>query len=88
MASGKHAIAISDRSGFKFPWKEMVKEPGTGYIVHRSESDGRWNLVDHPQNNIKNDRADNIALAWVRDEVPSSSPFQAFSNAFDPNSFA
>jgi hypothetical protein len=28
----------------------MVKEPGTNLWVHRSESDGMWNRVDHPQN--------------------------------------
>lgn len=43
------AWAISDRSGFKYPMKEMIKEPGTGYLIHRSESDGQYNAVDHPQ---------------------------------------
>ncbi len=43
------AWAISDRSGMKFRMSEMVVEPGTGYLVHRSESDGMWNAVDHPQ---------------------------------------
>ena len=46
----KVSMAISDRSGFKFPYNEMVVEPGTGYFVHKSESDGEYNLVDHPQN--------------------------------------
>ena len=35
-ASGKFAIAISDRSGLQFPYTEMVKE-WTGAWVHRSE---------------------------------------------------
>lgn len=47
--AGKGPFAISDRSGFKFPMREMVKEPGTGYLVHRSESDKNYNMVDHPQ---------------------------------------
>jgi hypothetical protein len=47
------ATAISDRSGFRHPMKEMVIEPGTGYLVHRSESDGMWNLVDHPLNHVQ-----------------------------------
>jgi hypothetical protein len=66
MASGKYAVAISDRSGFKFRWKDMIKEPGTGFIVHPSESDGPFNLKDHPQNNLGNTRAENIGLAWTR----------------------
>ena len=35
-ASGKYAIAISDRSGLQFPYTEMVKE-WTGAWVHTSE---------------------------------------------------
>ncbi len=35
-ASGKHAIAISDRSGLRFPYTEMVKE-WNGMWVHYSE---------------------------------------------------
>ena len=35
-ASGKHARAISDRSGMEFPWKEMVRE-WNGSLVHFSE---------------------------------------------------
>lgn len=48
-----NAWAISDRSGMKFRMRDMVIEPGTGYLVHRSESDGRWNAVDHPQANLQ-----------------------------------
>lgn len=43
---------ISDRSGFKCKRKDMVIEPGTGYVIHRSESDGEYNLVDHPVNHV------------------------------------
>ena len=49
---GSRAWAISDRSGFKFRMSEMVIERGTGFLVHRSEDDGRWNAVDHPQANL------------------------------------
>ena len=35
-ASGKHAIAISDRSGLQFPYNEMVQE-WNGMWVHTSE---------------------------------------------------
>ena len=33
-ASGKYAQAISDRSGFAFPYKEMIKE-WNGSLVHK-----------------------------------------------------
>lgn len=46
------AKAISDRSGLRFPMSEMVVEPGTGYLVHRSETDGEYNAVTHPQANL------------------------------------
>lgn len=46
------AYGISERSGMKFPISEMIKEPGTGFFVHRSESDGMFNAVDHPQANL------------------------------------
>ncbi len=35
-ASGKRALAISDRSGMAFPYKEMVRE-WNGSLVHTSE---------------------------------------------------
>ena len=47
-----NAWAISDRSGMKFPIKEMIYEPGTNYFIHKSESDGKYNAVDHPQANL------------------------------------
>lgn len=33
----------------RFPINEMIKEPGTNYFIHKSESDGIYNAVDHPQ---------------------------------------
>jgi hypothetical protein len=35
-ATGKRAIAISDRSGMQFPYKEMVRE-WNGSFVHYTE---------------------------------------------------
>ncbi len=49
---GRKAVFFSDRSGAPFPYNERVKEPGTGLIVHRSESDGKWNRVDWPRDVI------------------------------------
>ena len=39
-ASGKHALAISDRSGLRFPYREMVKE-WNGMWVHTSEYESK-----------------------------------------------
>lgn len=41
---------ICERSGFKIRLKDAAREPGTGYIVHKKESDGRYNVVTHPRN--------------------------------------
>lgn len=46
MATGKYAYSICQRSGLRFPYNEMVREPGTNLWVHESESDGSDNLVD------------------------------------------
>ena len=42
-AKGKHAMAISDRSGMAFPYNEMRKE-WNGMFVHKSEYESK-----HPQ---------------------------------------
>jgi len=39
-ASGKHALAISDRSGMAFPYSEMVRE-WNGALVHYSEFESK-----------------------------------------------
>ena len=59
-ASGKHALAISDRSGLQFPWREMVTE-WTGAFVHVSEYEPK-----QPQLRPKTLSADSISLSKVR----------------------
>jgi len=59
-ASGKHALAISDRSGLQFPWKEMVTE-WTGAFVHISEYEPK-----QPQLRPKTLSADSISLYKIR----------------------
>ena len=44
-ASGKNAIAISDRSGLRFPYREMVKE-WNGMWVHTSEFEPKQPQLD------------------------------------------
>ena len=59
-ASGKHALAISDRSGLQFPWREMVTE-WTGAFVHMSEYEPK-----QPQLRPKTLCADSISLSKIR----------------------
>tara|TARA_R110000765_G_scaffold62551_1_gene121282 strand:+ start:91 stop:654 length:564 start_codon:yes stop_codon:yes gene_type:complete len=59
-ASGKHAKAISDRSGMEFPYNEMVKE-WNGSLVHISEFESK-----HPQIDPKAHKADAQALLNIR----------------------
>jgi hypothetical protein len=44
-ASGKYAQAISDRSGFAFPYKEMIKE-WNGSLVHKSEFESKHEQLE------------------------------------------
>jgi len=59
-ATGKHALAISDRSGLQFPWREMVTE-WTGAFVHTSEYEPK-----QPQLRPKTLSADSMSLTKVR----------------------
>lgn len=56
-ASGKHAFGICDRSGFRYPLRDLVWEyvngKRTGLRIGRDIADG-----DHPQNFIGNVRTD------------------------------
>lgn len=64
-ANGKKAWSISQRSGLRFPYNEMLMEPGTNLWVHISETDGAYNRVDHPQGNVKAPPADRMALERI-----------------------
>ena len=61
-ATGKHAKAISDRSGMEFPYREMVRE-WNGAFVHISEFEPK-----QPQLEPKPLSADGIALRNVRSD--------------------
>jgi|TARA_B100000959_G_scaffold75197_1_gene79844 hypothetical protein len=54
MAGNIKSWFISDRSGFRFKYKDRIKEEGTQYVVGPGESDGRFDLVNHPQNKSPN----------------------------------
>ena len=59
-ATGKHAKAISDRSGLEFPYREMVRE-WNGSFVHVSEFEPK-----QPQLEPKPMNGDAISLRNVR----------------------
>ena len=59
-AQGKHALAISDRSGLAFPYDEMVRE-WNGALVHTSEYEPK-----QPQLQPKPTNADPQALLRAR----------------------
>ena len=59
-ATGKYSMAISDRSGQAFPYREMVKE-WTGALVHISEYEPK-----HPQLDPPYTKADGVALRNAR----------------------
>ena len=59
-AKGKYALAISDRSGQAFPWREMVTE-WNGAFVHLSEYEPK-----QPQLEPKPMNGDSISLRNVR----------------------
>ena len=61
-ARGKRSLAISDRSGQAFPYKEMVKE-WNGSLVHISEFEAK-----HPQLDPPYHKADAIALKNTRSQ--------------------
>ncbi len=59
-ASGKRSWAISDRSGLRFPYTEMVRE-WNGMLVHTSEYEPK-----QPQLEPKPQSPDGVALLHVR----------------------
>ena len=81
-ASGKFALAISDRSGMAFPYNEMVRE-WNGALVHVSEYEPK-----QPQLDPKPTSADPQALQrarTARTEFPTEdflpeNPFVTASN--------
>ncbi len=79
-ARGKYALAISDRSGMRFPYSEMVRE-WNGALVHNSEYEPK-----QPQLQPKPTNADPQALQNPRVQRASTpqlillnnNPFEVF----------
>ena len=77
-ARGKHAKAISDRSGLEFPYREMVRE-WNGSIVHVSEFEPK-----QPQLEPRPSSADAISIRNVRvDRIENAVPYALQENAFE-----
>ena len=77
-ATGKHAKAISDRSGMEFPYREMVRE-WNGSFVHISEFEPK-----QPQLEPKPHGADAIALKHVRtDRTEPATTVRIPENGFE-----
>ena len=76
-ATGKHAKAISDRSGLEFPYKEMVRE-WNGSLVHVSEFEPK-----QPQLEPKPMNGDAISLRNVRPaRTENAVPYLLLTDAF------
>ena len=73
-ASGKHALAISDRSGMAFPYDEMVRE-WNGSLVHYSEFEAK-----QPQLQPKPVGSDPQALYNPRPQPASKTSLILLSN--------
>ena len=65
-ASGKNALAISDRSGMQFPYSEMVRE-WNGSLVHISEFESK-----QPQISPKPVGSDPIAVSYTHLTLPTT----------------
>lgn len=61
-ARGKWANSICDRCSFQFKFLDMVTEPGTLLRVCHECNDGRWSMVDHPQNHPPKKLTDAVGL--------------------------
>jgi len=84
-ATGRRSLAISDRSGQAFPYKEMVKE-WTGALVHISEYEPKHPQLDPPYHKadavaLKNTRSQDFQQNTSIDGVVASSGGQGMINA-------
>ena len=84
-ATGRRSLAISDRSGQAFPYREMVKE-WTGALVHISEYEPKHPQLDPPYHKadaiaLQNTRSQDFQQNTLIDGVIASSGGQGMINA-------
>ena len=77
-SSGKHAKAISDRSGMEFPYKEMVRE-WNGSFVHVSEFEPKQPQLDPKPIGTEGVALRNIRPARTEPPVAIALPKDPFS---------
>jgi hypothetical protein len=79
------ASVICDRTGFRYPMRDMVVEPGTNYLVHKSVSDGSWSLTEHPLANmskyLRGKSGDPFAIPDARPDINWSDPIEHTATA-------
>ena len=92
LSKGRRALAISDRSGMQFPYREMVKE-WNGAFVHISEYEPKQPQLDpintpgDPQGlqNARPDRTEPPTFDILPDNPFSSTALSAIINVWAPN---
>ena len=88
-ARGKQALAISDRSGMRFPYTEMVRE-WNGSLVHYSEYEPKQpQLEPKPVGNdpqaLQNPRVEEAATSQLI--LLNNNPFEIIVNSVDGNTY-
>jgi len=88
-ATGRNAVAISDRSGLRFPYLEMVRE-WNGSLVHYSEYEAKQPQLD-PQfvagdaQALLNPRVQRASTAGLI--LLENNPFEVIINSVDGNTY-
>ena len=88
-ARGKQALAISDRSGMRFPYTEMVRE-WNGSLVHYSEYEPKQpQLEPKPVGNdpqaLQNPRVEEAATSQLI--LLNNNPFEIIVNSVDGDTY-
>ena len=88
-ATGKYALAISDRSGLRFPYSEMVRE-WNGSLVHTSEYESKQpQLTPAPVGSdpqaLWNPRPQRASV--VSSILLKNNPFEIIVNSVDGNTY-
>ena len=69
-AKGLKTKSLCDRCGLTYEYLLIVNEKGTKYRVCNECNDGKWNLIDHPQNHVNRyQRDEGIVLRYPRPDT-------------------
>lgn len=82
-SSKKGVKVFSERSGQPFDLSEMVREPGTNLLVHRTESDGQWNITEAFRDPIVPPDAQRLEYVAAYPDVVDESPTDVEDYLFD-----